>query len=390
MPIFRHSINEKSDRSARDRARHKQLVKQKIKEGIVDIIAEESIIGKSKNKKIKVPIKGLKEYRFVYGINRGVATGSGGEKRGDKLGSDSIQQNGQQSGQAGSMPGEDIYETEIELEELIDMMFEDLELPLLERKKYFYTESDDNRKISGYKRKGIPAHLAKKRSLMNKLKRKNAYKREGILEDEEYFPFHEKDLRYRRRIVKPRRHSNAVVICIMDTSGSMDVYKKYLARSFYFMLYQFVKTRYKQTELVFIAHHTEAKEVDENEFFHKVESGGTFISSGYLKALEIIEKRYNPELWNIYVFHCSDGDNWSEDNSRAVSALQKLVEIANLVGYGEIKPKESYSWSSMIKEYEKIKADNFITLTIRSKEDLWPSFKKFLTMDKNYEELAPE
>jgi len=389
MAVFRNSTDSKSDRSARDRARHRQLIRQKIREGIADIIAEESIIGQSKNKKIKVPIKGLKEYKFIYGFNKGVGTGKGGEKRGDKIGRAGEAQQGK-SGQAGSMPGEDIYETEVDLEELINIMFEDLQLPNLEKKKYFYTESPDKRKIAGYKRKGIPAHLAKKKTLLNRLRRKNAYKREGILDEDESFPFHQDDLRYRRRVVRFKKHSNAVVICIMDTSGSMDVVKKYLARSFYFMLYRFIKIRYKNTDLVFIAHHTEAKEVDENEFFHKVESGGTFISSGYLKALEIIEKRYNPEIWNIYVFHCSDGDNWPEDNEKAVKTLSQLIEISNLVGYGEIKPNESYSWSSMIQHYKKIEADNFITLTIRNKEDLWPSFKKFLKMDKDYEELAPE
>ena len=101
----------------------------------------------------------------------------------------------------------------------------------------------------------------------------------------------------------------------MDTSGSMDTMKKYLARSFFFLLYQFICTKYRNVEIVFIAHHTEANEVTEEEFFHKGESGGTFISSGYNKALEIIQERYHPSLWNIYAFHCSDGDNFDSDNA---------------------------------------------------------------------------
>ena len=115
-----------------------------------------------------------------------------------------------------------------------------------------------------------------------------------------------------------KKESNAVVMCIMDTSGSMDTMKKYLARSFFFLLYQFITTRYRNVEIVFIAHHTEASEVTEEEFFHKGESGGTFISSGYLKALEIIQERYHPSLWNIYAFHCSDGDNFDSDNPAAL------------------------------------------------------------------------
>ena len=117
-----------------------------------------------------------------------------------------------------------------------------------------------------------------------------------------------------------RKESNAVVLCIMDTSGSMDTMKKYLARSFFFLLYQFIRTKYRNVEIVFIAHHTEANEVTEEEFFHKGESGGTFISSGYQKALEIIQARYHPSLWNVYAFHCSDGDNFDSDNPAALRA----------------------------------------------------------------------
>ena len=124
----------------------------------------------------------------------------------------------------------------------------------------------------------------------------------------------------------------------MDTSGSMGTVKKYLARSFYFLLYQFIRQKYQNTEVVFIAHHTEAKEVTEQEFFHKVESGGTYISSGYRKALDLIEDRYHPSLWNIYAFHCSDGDNFYSDNERALQSAEELCQKCNLFGYGEIKP----------------------------------------------------
>ena len=119
-----------------------------------------------------------------------------------------------------------------------------------------------------------------------------------------------------------REESNAVVVCIMDTSGSMDRLKKYLARSFFFLLYQFLCTKYKAVEIVFIAHHTQAKEVTEEEFFHKGESGGTLISSGYKKALDVIQQRYHPDHWNIYAFHCSDGDNFESDNEEAMKAAQ--------------------------------------------------------------------
>lgn len=380
MAIFREFVHQKRDRSAGDRTRHKDLVKKKIREGIADIIAEESIIAKSRNKIIKVPIKGIKEFQFVFGENgKGVSQGTGGEHKGQTL-NRSKEQNRSKAGEAGNQPGEDIYETEITVDEAINMMFEDLELPALEKKRYFEVESESMRKLMGYQRKGIRTRLSKKRTIKNKLKRKSAQKKRGNVE--EPFPFHNDDLVFRRLVTDVKPQSNAVVFCIMDVSGSMDQVKKYLARSFYFMLYHFIKTRYRTTEIIFIAHHTEAKEVSENDFFHRVESGGTFISSGYLKTLEIIDERYNPAVWNIYAFHCSDGDNFDSDNKAALEAAQKLADLCNLFGYGEIKPVSSYSWSSMIDRYSQIQAENFVSLKIRGKEDIWPAFKKFLTLDK--------
>jgi uncharacterized sporulation protein YeaH/YhbH (DUF444 family) len=173
----------------------------------------------------------------------------------------------------------------------------------------------------------------------------------------------------------------------MDTSGSMDSMKKYLARSFFFLLYQFLSSRYNNVEIVFIAHHTEANEVTEEEFFHKGESGGTFISSGYNKALEIIHERYHPSLWNVYVFHCSDGDNFESDNPAALQAARQIVEVANLFGYGEIKPLGSgYYGSSMIQFFSQLPTDHFQTVQIQRKEDIWPSLKTLLSKDRARED----
>ena len=197
------------------------------------------------------------------------------------------------------------------------------------------------------------------------------------------YPFHQNDLRYKHVEIDTKEESNAAVICIMDTSGSMDTMKKYLARSFFFLLYQFISTRYRNVEIVFIAHHTEASEVTEEEFFHKGESGGTFISSGYAKALEIIAARYHPSLWNLYAFHCSDGDNFDSDNPAALKDAEELAEICNLFGYGEIKPMGSrYYESSMLNVFRRIQAPNFHTVLIERKEDIWPSFRAFLSKDR--------
>ncbi len=202
-------------------------------------------------------------------------------------------------------------------------------------------------------------------------------------EKNERFPFHDDDLKYRHIEAEMRRESNAVVMCIMDTSGSMDTMKKYLARSFFFLLFQFISTKYRNVEIVFIAHHTEAREVTEEEFFHKGESGGTFISSGYQKALDIVAERYHPSLWNIYAFHCSDGDNFDSDNPAALRSAKELAEISNLFGYGEIKPLGSrYYESSMLNVFRRLDAPNFQTVLIERKEDIWPSFKAFLAKER--------
>lgn len=380
MALFKEGSLTPSDRSQWDRKRHRQLVEQAIKKNMGGIIAEESIIGQDGNKKFKIPVKGIKEYQFIYGQNnQGAGSGDGTQERGQIIGKSGGQPQAGNGDQAGSKPGEDIFETEITLDELVQYLFEDLQLPDMERKKFAVIEAERKCKLSGYQKKGIPPRLAKKRTVTEKIKRLKSALR---TEEEDCGPmgrqgFIEDDLRYRRVKEELRRNSNAVVICIMDTSGSMDQTRKYLARSFYFLLYQFVRYRHEQVEVVFVAHSTEAREVTEAEFFHKGESGGTFISSGYAKALEIIEQRYNPAVWNIYAFHCSDGDNWDDDNSKAVTLANELCEVCNLFGYGEVAVNSYYG---TIREQFKagVKHDNFVIAAINGKEDIWPAFKKII------------
>jgi sporulation protein YhbH len=398
MAIFRESTGD-SGRAAEDRARHRRLVEESIKKNIGQIIAEESIIGQNGQKKIKIPIKSLKEYQFIYGKNQpGVGTGSGQENRGDVYQQGPGEKGASGNQGAGNEAGDDIYETEITLEELIGYLFDDLDLPYLERKKLAEIETRTEKKFRGYQQKGPPPRLAKKQAVIEKIKRRQGMlrreptstspendsvtrgsSRTPILEPpEERVPFREEDLRYRRIREDHFPESNAVVICIMDTSGSMDQTKKYLARSFYFLLYQFLRLKYVQVELVFIAHTTQAIEVNEDEFFHKGESGGTYISSGYEKALQVIEERYPPDRYNIYVFHCSDGDNWEEDNEKAVSLARELCQICNLFGYGEILTN-----SSTIRHLyqEKIQEKNLALVSISGREDIWPALRDILSRE---------
>ena len=388
----------RSDRSAGDRKRHRDKLRRSIRDNIADIISEESIIGRDRDRVVKVPIRGIKEYRFVYGDNEGgVGTGDGETQPGQVVGK-AGQKPGQGQGQGpgGNEPGQDIYETEISLDELVDIMFEDLELPDMERKILKEALAERVSKRLGYRKQGVRAHLDRKRTAKQRIKRQIARGVTSALQTDEptgeadtpaspaeRFPFNKSDLTYRRLRVDTREESNAVVVCIMDTSGSMDRLKKYLARSFFFLLFQFVCTKYQNTELVFIGHHTQAKEVSEDEFFHKGESGGTLISSGYNKALEIIKNRFHPAHWNIYAFHCSDGDNFDSDNAEAMKAATELCETCNLFGYGEIKPMGSHYYeSSMLDRFKKLAADNFQSVLIERREDVWPAFKAFMSKDR--------
>jgi sporulation protein YhbH len=385
---YRPSDAERSDRSAGDRLRHRQKVRELIRENISDIIAEESIIGKNKDRIIKVPLRGIKEYRFVYGENApGVGQGDGNSQPGQVVGNTGREGQGQGQDRAGDRPGVDYYETDVTLEELIEIMFEDLELPDMERRALREIEAERTSKRKGYRKVGIRVRLDKRRTAKQRIMRMLASRHDERVasgeKSKDRFPFHDDDLKYRHVETEMKKESNAVVMCIMDTSGSMDTMKKYLARSFFFLLYQFITTRYRNVEIVFIGHHTEANEVTEEEFFHKGESGGTFISSGYLKALEIIQERYHPSLWNIYAFHCSDGDNFDSDNPAALRSAKELAEVCNLFGYGEIKPLGSrYYESSMLNVFRRLDAPNFQTVLIERKEDIWPSFKAFLAKER--------
>ena len=380
MAIFRDNSENpvEHDRSIEDRRRHRQLVEKSIKENLGDILSEESIVGETKNKKFKIPIRGIKEYQFVFGNNnKGVATGTGEEKRGDKIGSaESIGKKGKKG--AGNSEGDDVYETEITLEELMDYIVEDLELPNLDRKKYSQILSESASRKRGYARHGINPRLAKKKTVIAKTARKQGKKRalaEAGLEQDI-----DDDLRYYRVKMKPKKESNAVMIFIMDVSGSMDSTKKYLARSFFFVLSRFIKRKYNNIAFEFVSHTTIAKLVNEYEFFHKAESGGTYISSGLNVALDLIKEKYPPEMWNIYPVYASDGDNWSEDNERAITALKELCEVSNMVGYAELLPS-TYSTTMYYRFSKEVTNKNFISVVVKEKKNLWDALKLMLSKE---------
>jgi len=165
---------------------------------------------------------------------------------------------------------------------------------------------------------------------------------------------------------------------MMDTSGSMGPFEKYIARSFFFWMVRFLRTRYQNVQIVFLAHHAEARETTEEEFFTKGASGGTRCSSVYKLALEIIEKRYSPLDYNIYAFHFSDGDNLSSDNDLCIKLVNELLNVCNLVGYGEIEGAYHYT-STLRSSYKKTDNPRFTVVTIKDKSGVYPALKKLFT-----------
>ena len=163
----------------------------------------------------------------------------------------------------------------------------------------------------------------------------------------------------------------------MDTSGSMGTFQKWMARAFFHWMVKFLKTRYPHVETVFLAHHTEAMQVTEEQFFHRVESGGTRCSSVYELALRLIETRYPAQRYNLYAYHFTDGDNLPSDNEPAVELTRRLIEKCNRVGYGEINPNARSN--TLMQHMRSIQHPAFVTATFRSKEDIHPALKRFFS-----------
>jgi sporulation protein YhbH len=383
----------------KDQARHQEKVREAIKGQLGEIISNESIITSDGSKIVKVPVRSLEEYSFRYDPFKkgGVGQGSGDSKPGDVIGQVPQQQPGR-GRTAGDQAGIDYYETEFTIDELAEMIFADLGLPNLKDKGQQDIESERIR-FTDVRPVGILPNLDKKRSILQAMKRQ-AMGRGAVPPAADEDPLdaeagdearvkgpsglriRKDDLRYRTWDVVHELQHNAVVIAMRDVSGSMGEFEKYISRAFYFWMVRFLRSRYSRVQIVFITHHTEAKEVDEPTFFSLGESGGTRVSSAYKLCGEIIDQRYPADRWNIYPFHFSDGDNWGdEDNATCVKLVKGLVARCNLFGYGEIK-EEAYSrWatSSLMSALVEITAPEFVAITIKSKEDVYPALKKFFS-----------
>lgn len=362
-----------------DQDRHKERVKDAIKKNLGSIVSNESIIMSKGRKQVKIPMRALDEYkfRFDYRKKKHVGQGDGKTKVGDVIGQENQQGQGQGSGEAGNSPGQDFYEADVNVDEIAALIFEDLQLPFLEEKAKQAVQSKTT-KFTEIRRVGAMSNLDKRRTILENIRR--TAREEG---QAKLGKFKKEDMRYKSWEEELKYESNAVIISMMDVSGSMSEFKKYIARSFFFWMVRFLRTKYDHVQIVFISHHTEAKEVTEEQFFTQGESGGTVVSSAYKLALEMIAERYPPRDWNIYPFHFSDGDNYYSDNDEAVKLADKLIETCNLFGYGEIGEEGGSAYrrasGALLSIFEdRIKnKDRFIGVRIDEKEDVYPALKKF-------------
>ncbi|HIH0451236.1 TPA: YeaH/YhbH family protein [Vibrio cholerae] len=404
------------NKSTVNRQRFLRRYKEQIKESVADAVNRRSITNTESGEDVSIPTRDIKEPMFHQGkggVRERVHPGNDQFIRGDKI---DRPKGGQGSGGSGegeaSADGEgsDDFVFQISKDEYLDILFEDLALPNLKKNQVNkITEWKTHR--AGFQTSGVPSNISVVRSLQQSLARRTAMtagKRRLMSELEEELeriqrseppqimeemrikqeieelrnkidsvPFIDTfDLRFKNYEKRPIPSSQAVMFCLMDVSGSMVQATKDIAKRFYVLLYLFLTRTYENVEVVFIRHHTQAKEVNEHDFFYSQETGGTIVSSALKLMHEIIEARYPLGEWNIYGAQASDGDNWADDSPRCKELLSnKLLPYCQYYAYIEITRR---SHQTLWHEYEKLQAsfDNFAMKNIRSVEDIFPVFRE--------------
>lgn len=360
-----------------DHNRFKQIVRGKIKENFKKYITHGEMIGRQEKDLVKIPIPQIDIPRFKYGPKQSGGVGQGQGGAGDAIDGDG--ESG--AGQAGDSPGEHTLEIDVHLDELAEILGEELKLPRIQPKGHNRTDITKI-KYSGLAPVGPEGLRHFKASYKEALKRSIS---SGTYnpDDPIVVPI-KRDFRYRsyKTIVKPE--SSAVVIYMMDVSGSMGDEQKEIVRLESFWINAWLKKHYKGLETRFIIHDASAKEVDEKTFFSTSESGGTLISSAYKLCQKIIEDDYPLDRWNIYPFHFSDGDNWSGEDTRLCLSLLKdfFFPRVNMFGYGQVESK--YGSGQFLKDLEREfpNSELLVTSRISSREKIIDSIKDFLGKGK--------
>jgi uncharacterized sporulation protein YeaH/YhbH (DUF444 family) len=422
--IIDRRLNGKN-KSAVNRERFLRRYRQHIKKAVSDAVSKRSITDIERGDNISIPSKDLDEPTFRSGhggLRETVNPGNKDFTTGDRIAKPSKGQGEQGSGQgeaSDSGEGVDEFVFQISQEEFLDCMFEDLELPNLVKKQLKDTTSFKYQR-AGYSNQGNPAKINVVRSLQKAYGRRLALtgkKRESLkklelklielessTEDEtteirtlklkiEKFKTRIKkipwiddvDLKFNQHVKMALPSTSAVMFCLMDVSGSMSKMHKDIAKRFYILLYLFLKRNYKKIDVIFIRHHTSAKEVDEEEFFYSRETGGTIVSSALKLMNDIIKQRYPAIDWNIYAAQASDGDNWNGDSPLCLKVLREdILPQIQYFAYIEITKLEHQSlWD----EYESLSPefpDNFAIQTISNESEIYPVFRELFSRKESH------
>jgi sporulation protein YhbH len=313
-------------RGARDWLRHNEKVREAVRQHLPQIVAGADVLSGGAST-VRVPVRMLEHYRFkLRSSNEQQGVGQGQAKPGDRIGRP--QQDGDnQRGQGGNEDGTIQYTLEFRIDDIVDWLWEEMQLPNLEAKAGRAKEDEWTRE--GWDRRGARSRLDRRRSMKEAVKRRHAQGKSAP-------PFSDDDLRFRQLVRRPTPTTQAVVFFAMDVSGSMSEGDRQLAKTFFFWVVQGLRRQYKYLEPVFVAHTVDAWEFQEQEFFQVAGTGGTVASSAFEKVLELVDQRYDPGRYNIYLFYASDGENAPQDRDAAATALHQLGAVASFVGYVEI------------------------------------------------------
>jgi uncharacterized sporulation protein YeaH/YhbH (DUF444 family) len=358
-----------------DHGRFRQIIRGKIKQNLRKYISQGEMIAQKGKDRVAIPLPSVDIPHFKHGDKQQGGVGQGDGEPGDSLGGDGEEQPG--AGQAGDRPGDHLMDVEISIQELAEIMGEELELPRIQPKgtEKIIAWKD---KYSGIRTTG-PESLRHFRRTYRQAMRRQIAMGTYDAKNPVVIPIKD-DKRYRSWRKEPLPQSNAVIIYMMDVSGSMGDEQKEIVRIESFWIDTWLKSQYHGIESRYIIHDAMAKEVDRDTFFKTRESGGTMISSAYKLCAKMISDEYPSELWNIYPFHFSDGDNWSVDDTHTCVELLKkeVLPFVNLFSYGQVE--SPYGSGQFIKDLTEHfdEDERVVTSEIKGKEAIMDSIKEFL------------
>ncbi len=361
----------------RDHSRFRQIVKGKIKEDLKKYITHGEMIARKGKDQVTIPVPQIEIPRFRFGDKEQGGVGQGKGQPGDPVNpQEGDPQPGE--GEAGNQEGQHSLEVDLTLAELAEILGEQLELPKIEPKGA-KTLKSKSEKYSGIASQGPDSLRHYKRTFKEALRRQistGSYNPDNPI----ILPI-KKDMRFRSWKTDVKHENSAVIIYMMDVSGSMGDEQKEIVRTEAFWIDTWLRSQYKGIETRYIIHDATAREVDEDTFFKTRESGGTLISSAYKLCEKIIDTDYMPSDWNIYPFHFSDGDNWSGEDTKICLDLldQQLLKKCNVFCYGQVESRYgSGQFYKDLKEHYGEKHNSVTLSKIENKEGIMQSIKDFL------------